>query len=107
MRFGETVAVYCETRTEHTDTLCGQGPEFLYVEADGAHTVSSFLQFPLPLPFILHLCSGAVTTALPRGAAHTPTRPSPSACMIGELLLYFVVNKAECLAPALFLGMPN
>jgi hypothetical protein len=22
--FGETVAVYCENRTEHTDTLCGQ-----------------------------------------------------------------------------------
>jgi hypothetical protein len=24
MLFGETVAVYCENRTEHTDTLCGQ-----------------------------------------------------------------------------------
>jgi hypothetical protein len=24
MLCGETVAVYCETRTEHTDTLCGQ-----------------------------------------------------------------------------------
>jgi hypothetical protein len=26
--FGETVAVYCENRTEHTDTLCGQNAEF-------------------------------------------------------------------------------
>jgi hypothetical protein len=24
MLFGETVAVCCENRTEHTDTLCGQ-----------------------------------------------------------------------------------
>jgi hypothetical protein len=27
MLFGETVAVYCENRTEHTDTLCGQNVE--------------------------------------------------------------------------------
>jgi hypothetical protein len=26
--FGETVAVYCENHTEHTDTLCGQNAEF-------------------------------------------------------------------------------
>jgi hypothetical protein len=25
---GETVAVYCETHTEHTNTLCGQNAEF-------------------------------------------------------------------------------
>jgi hypothetical protein len=24
----ETVAVYCENHTEHTDTLCGQNAEF-------------------------------------------------------------------------------
>jgi hypothetical protein len=24
MLFGETVAVYCESHTEHTDTLCGR-----------------------------------------------------------------------------------
>jgi hypothetical protein len=29
MLFGETVAVYCENRTEHTDTLCGQNVEFV------------------------------------------------------------------------------
>jgi hypothetical protein len=29
MPFGETVAVYCENHTEHTDTLCGQNVEFV------------------------------------------------------------------------------
>jgi hypothetical protein len=33
MLFGETVAVYCENHTEHTDTLCGQNAEFCYVKA--------------------------------------------------------------------------
>jgi hypothetical protein len=33
MLFKETVAVYCEKRKEHTDTLCGQNAEFYYVEA--------------------------------------------------------------------------
>jgi hypothetical protein len=28
MLLGETVAVYCENHTEHTDTLCGQNAEF-------------------------------------------------------------------------------
>jgi hypothetical protein len=27
MLFGETVAVYCENHTEHTDALCGQNAE--------------------------------------------------------------------------------
>jgi hypothetical protein len=31
MLFRETVAVYCENHTEHTNTLCGQNAEF-YVE---------------------------------------------------------------------------
>jgi hypothetical protein len=31
MLFGETVAVYCENHTEHTDTLCGgQNAEYLF-----------------------------------------------------------------------------
>jgi hypothetical protein len=34
MLFGETVAVYCENHTEHTDTLCGQNAEFWYVQGD-------------------------------------------------------------------------
>jgi hypothetical protein len=29
MLFGETVAVYCESHTEHTHTLCGQNAEFV------------------------------------------------------------------------------
>jgi hypothetical protein len=29
MLFKETVAVYCESHTEHTNTLCGQKAEFL------------------------------------------------------------------------------
>jgi hypothetical protein len=35
MLFGETVAVYCENHTDHTDTLCGQNAEFWYVKACG------------------------------------------------------------------------
>jgi hypothetical protein len=34
----ETVAVYCENTTEHTDTLCGQNVEFLYVKVGGTHS---------------------------------------------------------------------
>jgi hypothetical protein len=30
--FGETVAVYCENSMKHTNTLCGQNPEFQYVK---------------------------------------------------------------------------
>jgi hypothetical protein len=36
MRFGETVAVYCESHREHTNTLCGQNAE--YVKASGTYT---------------------------------------------------------------------
>jgi hypothetical protein len=35
MLLGETVAVYCENHTEHTDTLRGQNAEFWYVKASG------------------------------------------------------------------------
>jgi hypothetical protein len=35
MLFAETVAVYCENHTEHTDTLRGQNAE--YVEAGGTY----------------------------------------------------------------------
>jgi hypothetical protein len=38
MLFGETVAVYCENHTEHTDTLCGQNAVFWYVKAGGTYT---------------------------------------------------------------------
>jgi hypothetical protein len=35
MLFNETVAIYCENHTEHTDTLCGQNVEFYCVKANG------------------------------------------------------------------------
>jgi hypothetical protein len=43
MLFGETVAVYCENHTEHTDTFCGQNVEFYRVKAGG--TYSNFCFF--------------------------------------------------------------
>jgi hypothetical protein len=38
MLFRETVAVYCENHTEHTDTLCGQNAELWYVKAGGTYS---------------------------------------------------------------------
>jgi hypothetical protein len=38
MLFRETVAVYCENHTEHTNTLCGQSVGFLYVKAGGTYS---------------------------------------------------------------------
>jgi hypothetical protein len=38
MLFGETVAVYCENRTEHTDTLFVQNAEFWCVKVGGTFT---------------------------------------------------------------------
>jgi hypothetical protein len=35
MLFKETVAVYCENHTKHTDTLCRQNVEFQCVKAGG------------------------------------------------------------------------
>jgi hypothetical protein len=35
MLFGETVAVYCENHTKHTNNLCGQYVEFWYVKVGG------------------------------------------------------------------------
>jgi hypothetical protein len=42
MLFGETVAVYCENHTEHTNTLCGQNAEF-YVLKQAVHIVTAGL----------------------------------------------------------------
>jgi hypothetical protein len=41
MLFRETVAVYCENHTEHTDTLCGQNVEFYYVKAGDSYNIHS------------------------------------------------------------------
>jgi hypothetical protein len=38
MLFKESVAVYCENRTEHTDTICGQNAEFWYVKGGGTYS---------------------------------------------------------------------
>jgi hypothetical protein len=36
MLFRETIAVYCENLTKHTNTLIGQYAEFQYVKVGGA-----------------------------------------------------------------------
>jgi hypothetical protein len=36
MLFRETVAVYCENRTEHTNTLCGQNSKFFNIKVGRA-----------------------------------------------------------------------
>jgi hypothetical protein len=38
MLFRETVAVYCENRTEHTNTLCGQNADLFNVKADDTYS---------------------------------------------------------------------
>jgi hypothetical protein len=38
MLFGETVAVYCENRTEHTDIFCGQNAVFKCVKEGGTYS---------------------------------------------------------------------
>jgi hypothetical protein len=38
MLFRETVAVYCENHTEHTNMLRGQNAEFYFVKAGGTYT---------------------------------------------------------------------
>jgi hypothetical protein len=38
MLFGETVAVYCENHTEHTNTPCGENAQFWCVKAGGTHS---------------------------------------------------------------------
>jgi hypothetical protein len=38
MLFQETVAVYCENRTEQTNALCGQNAEFWYVKTGGTYS---------------------------------------------------------------------
>jgi hypothetical protein len=43
MLFREIIAVYCENRTEHINTLCGQNVEFYYFEvrtSQETHSVS-------------------------------------------------------------------
>jgi hypothetical protein len=44
MLFEETVAVYCENHTEHTNTLCEQNAKFWYVKASGTYSDHSALE---------------------------------------------------------------
>jgi hypothetical protein len=37
MLFRDTIAVYCENHTEHTNTICGQNEELQYLKADAAY----------------------------------------------------------------------
>jgi hypothetical protein len=37
MLFRETIAVYCENHTKHTNTLCRQNAEFWYVKSSGTY----------------------------------------------------------------------
>jgi hypothetical protein len=39
MLFRETVAVYCENHTEHTNALCGQNVEFQYAKSCGTYSI--------------------------------------------------------------------
>jgi hypothetical protein len=38
MLFRETVTVYCENHTVHTNTLCGQNAEFYYITVGGTYS---------------------------------------------------------------------
>jgi hypothetical protein len=42
MLFKETVAVYCENRTEHTDTFSGQNAEYVTVQEGGIYSNHCF-----------------------------------------------------------------
>jgi hypothetical protein len=44
MLFRETIAVYCENHTEHTNTLRGQNAEFRYVKTVGIYSNHSALK---------------------------------------------------------------
>jgi hypothetical protein len=41
MLLGETVAIYCENRAEHMNTLCVTKQEYYYVEARGTYSYHS------------------------------------------------------------------
>jgi hypothetical protein len=44
MLLGDTVAVYCENSTVHTNTLCGQNTEFFNVKASGTYSYLTALK---------------------------------------------------------------
>jgi hypothetical protein len=44
MLFRETVAVYCENHTEHTNTLCGQNAEFCNIYKSSSYLTGNTLR---------------------------------------------------------------
>jgi hypothetical protein len=46
MLFRETVAVYCENHREHTNTLCGQNAENLYIETGSTLDIKGLSNVP-------------------------------------------------------------
>jgi hypothetical protein len=48
MLFRETVAVYCENRSELTDTLCGQNVELVNIEACKSRSKNVALLYSVP-----------------------------------------------------------
>jgi hypothetical protein len=93
MQFRETVAVYCENHTEHTDTLCGQNAVYIdsvctsqetrYVSATKLEVhvitsqtsviVSSFRAFPLLL-IALGLREASCRSVVPGAIRSSPLR---------------------------------
>jgi hypothetical protein len=51
MLFRETVAVYCESHTEHTDKLCRQNARFYSVKAGGIYF--KYLNYLMFLKFVI------------------------------------------------------
>jgi hypothetical protein len=42
MLFKENVAVYCENRTKHKNTFCGQNTELKYIKASDTNGTTGF-----------------------------------------------------------------
>jgi hypothetical protein len=59
MLFGETVAIYCENHTEHTNTLCGQNAVFLEVNVTTTNGSSSPISCLDAFFNLLFLCTVA------------------------------------------------
>jgi hypothetical protein len=63
MLFRETVAVYCENRAEHTDTLCGHNDEYFNVKASGTYsyhlTAKCYCEHDIVLRVSFHVTLGA------------------------------------------------
>jgi hypothetical protein len=77
MLFGETVTVYCENHTEHTDTLCGQ---------NAARTSKETRYVFATEPNRLMLCGETVAACCENHTEHTDTRAAGSPYLTGNKL---------------------